>query len=121
MLRVVHFELPADDPERAVSFYEQAFGWTVQKWDGPIDYWLVMTGEEGVPGIDGAIARREDGATTTNTIDVPSVHEYVAKIVSAGGRVVTPKHEIPGVGFMAYCADTEGNLFGIMEDTTQEG
>ena len=114
MPRVIHFELPADDPERAAGFYEQVFGWAVEKWDGPIDYWLVTTGEEGMPGIDGAIARRGEGMTA-NTIDVPSVDEYVAKVVAAGGQVVVPKQQIPGVGYMAYCADTEGNVFGIME------
>jgi len=113
--RVIHFELPADDPERASAFYHQVFGWTVSKWDGPVDYWLVTTGEEGQPGIDGAIQRREEGATTVNTIDVPSVDAYVAKIVAAGGHVALPKMEIPGVGFMAYGIDTAGNVFGIME------
>lgn len=115
MPRVIHFELPADDPERASAFYRAVFGWSVSKWDGPLDYWLVTTGEEGAPGIDGAIQRREEGATTTNTIDVPSVDEYVAKIVAAGGQVVLPKQEIPGVGFLAYCTDTEGNVFGIIQ------
>ena len=57
MLRVTHFEMPADDPERLAEFYTNVFGWTVEKWDGPVDYWLVMTGDEGVPGIDGGIRR----------------------------------------------------------------
>lgn len=115
MPRVIHFELPADDPERASGFYQQVFGWTISKWDGPVDYWLVTTGDEGEPGIGGAIQRREEGATTVNTIDVPSVDEYVAKIVAAGGQIALPKMEVPGVGFMAYGIDTEGNVFGIME------
>jgi predicted enzyme related to lactoylglutathione lyase len=113
MPRVVHFEIPADEPERAARFYEQVFGWKVEKWDGPIDYWLVTTGED-APGIDGAIARRGEGITA-NMIDVASVDAYVTRVVAAGGRVVVPKHEVPGVGYLAYCADTEGNVFGIME------
>jgi len=116
MNRVIHFELAADQPERAVKFYEQAFGWKIQKWAGPIEYWLVMTGE-GEPGIDGAIMRREEPvAHTINTIGVPSVDEFAAKVVKAGGKQLSPKTTIPGVGYHAYCQDTEGNVFGIMQD-----
>lgn len=115
MPRVVHFELPADDPERAGAFYRSVFGWKIDKWDGPVDYWLVTTGEEGTPGIDGAISPREQGATVTYTVDVPSVDEYVEKVLAAGGTIALPKQEVPGVGYLAYCADTEGNVFGVME------
>ena len=120
MPRVIHFELAADDPERAVHFYESVFGWEVQKWDGPMDYWLIMTGPEDEPGIDGGLSRREraedEAYNTINTIGVDSVDAYVAKIQASGGQVVTPKHAVPGIGYMAYCADTEGNVFGVMED-----
>lgn len=116
MPRVIHFELAAERPERAVKFYEQAFGWKIEKWAGPMDYWLVMTGE-GEPGIDGAIMPREEPvAHTVNTIGVPSVDEFMAKVTAAGGKVLGPKSTIPGVGYHAYCQDTEGNVFGIMQD-----
>jgi uncharacterized protein len=116
MPRVVHFELTADDPERATMFYSTVFGWKINKWDGPEDYWLVTTGEAGTAGIDGAIMRRmEDGTPVVNTIDVPSVDQYVAKITANGGTVVAPKIAIPGVGYFAYCKDTEGTTFGIMQ------
>ena len=118
MPRVVHFELSADDPERATKFYSEVFGWQINKWDGPEDYWLVTTGDAGTPGIDGAIMRRMPGATVINTLDVPSVDEYVAKITAAGGTVVAPKMAIPGIGYFAYCNDTEGNTFGIMQSDT---
>ena len=116
MLRVVHFELPADDPERAVKFYQDVFNWKIDKWEGPIDYWLVMTGKEGEPGIDGAIGRRSEMMGYVNMVDVPSVDEFTGKIVTAGGEVVMPKSPVPGVGYMAYCKDTEGNIFGIMQE-----
>ena len=56
--RIVHFELPADDPKRAITFYEKVFGWTITKWEGPKDYWLVVTGPDEEPGINGVIAPR---------------------------------------------------------------
>jgi hypothetical protein len=81
MNRIVHFELPADNPERAVEFYKKAFGWQIQKWPGPQDYWLVTTGADGDPGINGGILRRQHpGAGTCNTVGVPSVDDAVATI-----------------------------------------
>ncbi len=117
MPRPIHFEMAADDPERAARFYRKTFGWQVDKWEGPIEYWLITTGGSDQPGIDGGLGRRsEPGEGTVNTLDVPSVDEYVDRIVRNGGAVVRPKHAVPGVGYLAYCQDTEGNLFGIMED-----
>jgi len=97
MLRVTHFDISADDPERAI----------------------IMTGPEDQPGIDGGLMKREQpGAFTTNTIDVPSVDEFMSKITEAGGKIITPKQSIPGAGYFASCQDTEGNTFGIMEEDT---
>jgi predicted enzyme related to lactoylglutathione lyase len=116
MPRVVHFEIPSDDPGRAVAFYEQAFGWEINRWEGQSDYWLITTGKEGEPGIDGAIMRREEQKTTVNTIDVPSYEEFAQRVEESGGKILTPKMAIPGVGYHSYCMDTEGNVFGIMQD-----
>jgi uncharacterized protein len=114
MPRVTHFELDADNPQRAIKFYQNVFGWEVERWaDQP--YWLVMTGDASEPGIDGAIRPRTPGGSTTNTIEVTSVDEFLAKIVSAGGTIVEPKMTVPKVGVMAYCRDTEGNVFGIIQ------
>ncbi len=116
MKRVVHFEISANDPERLADFYRNVFGWEIAKWEGPIDYWLVTTGNEKLPGINGALKNRSDPSVrTVVTIDVPSVEECIEKITSNGGTVVMPKIEIPGVGFHAYCRDTEGTVFGIIE------
>ena len=116
MPRVVHFEVYADDPQRAAAFYQKVFGWKISKWEGPTDYWLVTTGEASEPGIDGGIMQRMEQETTVNTIDVPSVDEFTQKITEAGGKVVVQKMAIPGVGYMAYYTDSEGNVFGIMEE-----
>jgi predicted enzyme related to lactoylglutathione lyase len=117
MPRVIHFEIPADDPARAVKFYEAVFGWKVEKWDGPADYWLAMTGEEGQPGINGAITGRGEPTTVVvNTMDVASVDDSIAQVVANGGSVLMPKMPVPGVGYLAYGRDTEGNAFGMMQN-----
>jgi uncharacterized protein len=116
MARVMHFEICADNPERAAKFYTDALGWKVEKWDGPVEYWLVVTGPDTAPGINGGIMRRpEPGLNTVNTVVVDSVDDVVARIVKSGGKVVAPKMPVPGIGFMAYCEDTEGNRFSVMK------
>ena len=117
MPRPVHFEFSADDPEKLAKFYEDSLGWKVQKWEGPMDYWLFSTGEEGQPGIDGGLMKRDDQTPTgtVNTVDVPNIDEYMDKAVAAGGKVTAPKMAVPGVGWMCYIMDPEGNVFGLME------
>jgi len=115
MPRVVHFEIHADDPERAVKFYSKAFGWKIEKW-GPEPYWLVDTGPKEEPGINGGIMPRQEKLSTVNTVGVASMEEAMKAVKAAGGKVLTPKLPIPGVGWNAYCLDTEGNTFGIYQD-----
>ncbi|MCE7933461.1 MAG: VOC family protein [Chlorobi bacterium CHB2] len=115
MPRVVHFEIAADNTERAAKFYADVFGWNINKWDE--QYWLISTGERETPGIDGGLMKKmENFPGVINTIDVDSVDEYAEKITNSGGAVVVPKMAIPNVGFFAYCRDTEGNIFGIMQN-----
>jgi len=116
MPRVIHFEIPADDVDRAQKFYGEVFGWTFRRWEGPMDYRLATTGAAAERGIDGALLKRaQAGASTVNTIDVPSLDDCVQKIEKAGGRLAVPRMAIPGVGWLAYAADPEGNLFGVMQ------
>jgi predicted enzyme related to lactoylglutathione lyase len=119
MPRPVHFELTATDPEALVRFYESVFAWKTQKWEGPQDYWLFTTGE-GEPGINGGLMKRREGmpASTTNTIDVPDVSEYAARVEQAGGRIILPRMAVPGVGWLVYCEDPEGTPFGMMQADT---
>jgi predicted enzyme related to lactoylglutathione lyase len=122
MNRIVHFEFGAADPERAANFYRNAFGWAVQKWGGPTEYWLVTTGPNDEPGINGGIMRHQDGAArTVNTITVADVDAAIAAVVANGGSVAHPKFPIPGIGWQAYCLDTEGNLFGVHQENPQAG
>ena len=115
MGRVVHFELAVDDIERAKAFYQRALGWKAEAWQGLGDYTFLITGTEG-PGIDGVlILRSAETPPTAVTVDVDSVDKALARITAAGGKVVMPKWPVTGVGYLAYCEDTEGNRFGLME------
>jgi predicted enzyme related to lactoylglutathione lyase len=120
MPRPVHFDISADDPQRAQNFYSTVFGWKFNKWEegGPMEYWMVTTGDAG-PGINGGLSRRGphtiNPTATSNTVEVPSLDDFASKVTTAGGKVLQPKMAIPGIGWFAYCADTEGNGFGIMQ------
>jgi len=100
MSRVVHFEIPADNPERIAEFYNKVLGWDIQKWEGPVDYWLISTGKDSEPGIHGGIARKKDrpASGVLVTAQVDSVDECLKKIVNDGGSIVVPKRAIPGAG-----------------------
>lgn len=122
MNRVVHFDLYADDPARISEFYEKAFGWKFQKWEGEggMDYWLIMTGLEDSPGIDGGMSRREKewsnrfsiGAVT---IGVSNIDEAIEKVEKFGGEVKMGKMALPKVGWFASFKDTEGNELSLMQ------
>lgn len=125
MNRPVHFEIHAQNPERAQRFYGELFGWSFTKWAGDWDYWLIKTGE-GAPGIDGGMIRRmgDDPAADAPTpvigyvctVGVEDVDAKVAKALELGGCVAVPKMAIKGVGWLSYVKDTEGNLVGLMDD-----
>jgi predicted enzyme related to lactoylglutathione lyase len=115
MSKIIHFEISADDPARASEFYECVFSWRIEKWEGPVDYWLISTDDRDQTSINGAIRQRMKDETTVNTVNVPTIDEFVNRVVNAGGSIVIAKSVVPGVGYHAYCADTEGNLFGIMQ------
>ena len=121
MPRVMHFEIVADKPERAMKFYKEVFGWEFNKWNGPQEYWLVKTGEDSQPGINGGLTPKTNqgsgntGGRITNSIDVHSIDEFSNKISMEGGKVLSPKMPIPGVGYLAICEDTEGISFGIIQ------
>jgi len=118
MPRVVHFEMHVDDPDRATKFYTDVFGWEITKWDGPMDYWLINTGPSDQMGINGGLMKRRDPAGAVyNTIGVEDLDGSIEAVESAGGEIVVPKMEVPGVGWLAYFKDTEGNIFGMIQPT----
>ena len=119
MPRPVHFEIPAERPERAIEFYQKVFGWTFHKWEGPLEYWLVKTGDPKEPGIDGGLMRRRDPAQPcVNTIGVANLDATLGVVTSSGGECVVPKMPVPGVGWLAYCKDLDGHIFGLMQPDT---
>jgi predicted enzyme related to lactoylglutathione lyase len=121
MPRVVHFEIHAEDPERACQFYRSLFGWEITKWDGPAEYWVVRTGPAEQRGIDGGLLRRHgaiDGTAVIAyvcTVDVASLDDSLQRLANLGGTVALPKKPVPGIGWLAYARDTEGNIFGMMQ------
>jgi predicted enzyme related to lactoylglutathione lyase len=125
MGRVIHFEIHAEDTDRAQRFYTAVFGWNAQIFGGPTDYRLLTTGPDGEIGINGAILKRqgpgpEKGAAVnayTCTIQVDSIEEIERAVPAAGGEQVLDRMDVPEVGQLAYFKDTEGNIFGALEPT----
>lgn len=116
MNRVVHFEIPAEDPEKLVKFYSEVFGWQIEKWEDAMDYWMITTGNENEPGINGAIMKKEDQQSTiVNVIEVDSIDELLDSIEANGGTILTGKMPVPGIGYAANFRDTQGNVFGVMQ------
>ncbi len=111
--KVIHFEIPIDDNDRATSFYREAFGWSLERW-GPVEYWTTEAGEG--EGIGGALSKRSD--------DLPSLMFYIAvddidaaldAVEAAGGTRLTGRMAIPTVGWSAFFEDTEGNKVGLFQ------
>jgi hypothetical protein len=121
MPRPVHFEVHAEDLDRAQEFYGTVLDWRFQVW-GDGSYRLIATGSDG-PGIDGGMIQRQgpggDDQTAVIawvcTVAVDDVDAYVARALDAGGSLAVAKMAVPGVGWLAYTKDTEGNIFGLMQ------
>lgn len=118
---VVHFELPADDEERARNFYRSLFGWGFQVMP-EMEYTLAMTtplDEEGRPAvagsINGAIFRRGDLDVPVVTVDVEDIDAALARVETLGGSVHRGKMDVGGMGWNAYFKDTEGNVVGLWQ------
>ena len=122
MPRVVHFEIHAENPERARKFYTELFGWEFTSWGGPAEYYVIKTGPDDQRGINGGMIRRQGQAPIHGqavnayvcTVDVASVDDSLKRITALGGTIALPRMPIPGIGWLAYGRDTEGNIFGIM-------
>jgi predicted enzyme related to lactoylglutathione lyase len=116
MARYVHFEHYVEDGQKAVEFYQKAFGWTAEQF-GEWPYWLVTTGPGDQPGIDGGISATPapGGQKVINTIGVDDVDEAVGKAEEAGATVLVGKQAVPGQGWVAYLSDPTGIVFGVFQ------
>lgn len=117
MATIVHFDLPADDPERAKKFYQQLFGWKFVSVPG-MEYQFVETSsQDGKPGIKGGLGKRTSpDERILNYMGVESIDESMAKVEELGGKVIRAKIPVPGWGYLAVCEDTEKNLFGLWQE-----
>ena len=120
--RVVHFEIPFDDGERARGFYQQAFGWQLMEMPD-MGYTLVTTGPSGDQGptepgyVNGGMLSRQQAATAgpVVVVDVDSIDEALQRIAGLGGSTVVGRTPVADMGFAAYFADPEGNVIGLWE------
>jgi len=115
MPRPIHFEIPAENPERSIAFYEKAFGWKFTRWPGsPHPYWTIATGDG--PGIDGGLMlRHSPQQPCVNIVAVPDLDATIAGLQSDSAECALPKMAIPGIGWLAYYKDPDGHIFGIMQ------
>src|SRR5688572_23325982 len=114
------FAIHADDVERAIAFYEAVFGWAFEPW-GPPGFYLIQTGDEASPGIQGLLHKRHEPRTGTGlngfepTFAVDDVDAVLAAVAANGGTVTLGKSPIPTVGTLVRFLDTEGNDMGAMK------
>ena len=123
MSRPVHFEIQASQPQALIDFYSALFGWSFNKWQGGPDYWLIDTGARDKPGIDGGLLPRHGAPPAAMqsvnafvcTVDVEQLEQSLARALELGASMAMPKMAVPGVGWLAYVKDLDGNLLGLMQ------
>ncbi len=124
MDKVVHFEIPAENTERANKFYSEIFGWKIKGVNMGAPYNIVHTVE-----VDEKMMPKESGAINggifkkTEPLNAPiviiavsDVDEYLKKIGASGGQIAREKRAVGDMGFVAYIKDTEGNIVGIWQE-----
>jgi predicted enzyme related to lactoylglutathione lyase len=112
---LVWFEIPADNIERAKTFYSELFGWKIEKFPGSMEYWHIDT-DGGSDTPDGGLMERQHPQQgITSYVSVPSVDQFSDKVERLGGRIFLAKTAIHQMGYFAICQDTENNTFGLWE------
>jgi predicted enzyme related to lactoylglutathione lyase len=127
MKAIVHFEIQASDIDRAIKFYSEVFEWKIERY-GEMEYWGIYTGrgtgsDGGQVGINGGLLPRKggepvDGAAVNAfvcTIEVDDIDAMIKKVKTAGGKIVVDKADIAGMMWQAFCKDSDGNIFGLMQ------
>jgi predicted enzyme related to lactoylglutathione lyase len=126
MPRVAHFEIHASEPKKVQEFYSGMFGWKFQSYGPPDSYWLIMTESGDEPGINGGLVPRRGPSAGSGqpvnayvcTIMVDSARDSATKAASLGATEALPLMAIPGVGWLVYMKDPDGNIFGMMQADT---
>ena len=126
MPTIVHFEIPSDNVERSKRFFNELFGWNIEKVPADklpegVEYWGITTKDhEGKNAVNGGMMKRmkAEQQGILNYVDVKSVEESSIKAQQLGGKVIMPKMAVPGMGYMAVCLDTENNTFGLWQSDT---
>ena len=125
MFNIVHFEIPADNVERAQKFYSELFGWKIKKFTGSSPHGILVDHGRRRKRRDGRPGRRDDAAADAPATDhhcILTCHRSMNTWIRSrglGGKVVVPKTAIPGMGYFAVCLDPENNGFGLWEDNPQ--
>jgi predicted enzyme related to lactoylglutathione lyase len=124
----VHFEIQASHPQPLVNLYAGLFGWSFTKWEGPAVYWLIKTGPSDQPGINGGLLPRRGPAPLAEmppvnafvcTVEIPSLENALSQSIALRGTIVLPKMPIPGVGWLVYVKDPDGNMVGLLQPDRQ--
>ena len=114
--RIVHFEIPANEPQALTKFYGDLFGWNFKRVPIPgMEYWLCNTGSD-EPGINGAVMQRQNPQQPwMNYVDVRSIDSAIDTAIKLGATVALPQTPVPGVGAVATIVDPQGNICGLWE------
>jgi predicted enzyme related to lactoylglutathione lyase len=119
---IIHFEIPAADFDKLKQFYAGLFGWKIEKYPGPMEYWMIQTvpvDENGMPqrpGVNGGMVKKNSPEQKpVNYISVESIDESVEKVTKLGGKIVSPKQEVPNVGWITTAMDPEGNHIALLQ------
>ena len=119
---IIHFEIPATDAEKLKQFYAGLFGWKIEKYPGPMEYWMIQTvpvDEKGMtlrPGVNGGMVKKERSEQKpVNYISVESIDESIEKVKKLGGKIASPKQQVPNVGWIATAMDPEGNDIALLQ------
>jgi hypothetical protein len=124
MPRVNHFEIHATSPQKLITFYSKLFGWQFEPWGPPDSYWLIRTGDDSEPGINGGLLPRRSGAPANGqpvnasvcTVRVPSARQSYDAAIALGASEALPVAAIPSMGWLGYAKDPDGNIFGMMSE-----
>jgi uncharacterized protein len=121
---IIHFEIPAADVEKLKKFYTGVFAWKIEKYPGPMEYWMIQTvptDDKGMlqrPGVNGGMLKKQSPEhKPVNYISVENIDESIEKVKKLGGKIITPKQEVPNVGYIATATDPEGNQIALLQPT----